>query len=86
MVKKVTPSELTEGDWIIEDIIINKKFIAGKKDLGVSKEQIKELTSFFKEGKIKHVTIKTGIPFIPSFLISLLITYFAGNIFLLFVH
>jgi Flp pilus assembly protein protease CpaA len=86
MVKKINPKELTEGDWIIEDIIVNKKFIAGKKDLGASKEQIKKLISLFKNGKIKDVTIKTGIPFVPSFLMSYIITYFLGNLFLLVIR
>jgi len=86
MMKKVKPKELTEGDWIVEDIIVNKKFIAGKKDLGVSKEQIQKLTALFKKGKIKDIAIKTGIPFVPSFLISYITTFFAGNLFLLVIR
>lgn len=85
MIKKVQPKELTEGDWIVEDIIVNKKFIAGKKDLGVSKEQIQKLISLSKIGKIKDITIKTGIPFVPSFLISYIVTFFLGNVFLFFI-
>lgn len=86
MIKKVNPKELTEGDWIIEDIVINKKFIAGKKDLGVSNEQIEKLIKLSKNGKLKYVTIKTGIPFVPSFLISIILTYFVGNLFLFFIR
>lgn len=76
MLKLVDPSELTEGDWIAKDIMIGKKRIAGPKDLGVSKEQIKRLVSYKKSGKIKKVLMKVGIPFVPSFLIAFILTLF----------
>jgi hypothetical protein len=72
MQKFVKPSELTEGDWIVEDIIIAKKVIASPKDLGVSKEQIEHLILLYKQGKVKKVLIKEGIPFVPSFLLGMI--------------
>ncbi|MBW2977624.1 A24 family peptidase [Candidatus Woesearchaeota archaeon] len=78
MLKLVDPKELTEGDWIAKPIVINKKKIAGPKDLGISKKQIKELIAYKKKGKIKQVLIKIGIPFVPSFLVAFIITVIFG--------
>jgi len=77
--KQVHPKELTEGDWLAHDIVVNGKCIAGKKDLGVTKAQIGQLTQLYKQKKIKHITVKNGIPFVPSFLIGFLITIVFGN-------
>lgn len=81
MLKNVSPSELTEGDWIAEEVKIKGKKVVGPKDLGISKKQIDKL----KKHKIKKVLIKEGVPFVPSFLISFIITYFFGNIVLEFL-
>jgi len=81
MVKEVLVSKLTEGDWIFKDVYIGKKFITGPKDLGVSREQIALLKKYSAKGKIKTVTIKEGIPFIPAFLLAYVATimlYFMG--------
>ncbi|MBI5392942.1 prepilin peptidase [Candidatus Woesearchaeota archaeon] len=78
MLKLVQPQELTEGDWIAEDIVVDDIYIAGPKDLGIEKVQIIKLIELRKEGKIDTVKIKQGIPFIPSFLITLLLSYFVG--------
>jgi hypothetical protein len=81
MVKDVPVSKLTEGDWIYKDVYVGKKYITGPKDLGVSREQIALLKKYANRGKIKTVTIKEGIPFIPAFLmafIATMIMYYAG--------
>lgn len=85
MIKFVVPARLTEGDWIAKDIYYKGKYITGPKDLGVSKRQIKELTKLYKIGKIKKVLIKEGIPFVPSFLVAYLITFFVGNILMILI-
>ena len=74
MIKYVKPQQLTEGDWILKDIRIDGKTITGPKDLGVSKKQIRQLTQFYKRGRIKTVAIKEGIPFVPSFFIAFILT------------
>lgn len=81
MYKFVSPSKLTEGDWIAKDIIVKGKRICGPKDLGVTKEQIKML----KKLKVRTVFIKEGIPFVPSFLLAFIFTYFLGNVLFLFI-
>lgn len=76
----VKPEALTEGDWIVNDVMVNKKRICGPKDLGVSKEQIVELIRLQRNGKIKKILMKIGIPFVPSFLMALIATWFWGNL------
>ena len=78
MIKKVSVDKLTEGDWIVDDVKVGGKVICGPKDLGISKEQIIELKKLAEDGKIKQVVIKEGIPFVPSFFMSFIVTYFFG--------
>ncbi len=85
MLKYVNPEQLTEGDWIAKDVIVNKKRIAGPKDLGIEKQQIKKLIEFKRKGLVKKILIKEGIPFVPSFLIAFVITLLYGNWILLFL-
>ncbi|MFA5141561.1 MAG: A24 family peptidase [Candidatus Woesearchaeota archaeon] len=85
MLKKTLPSQLTEGDWIAEDVVVDGKRICGSADLGVSKKQIKELAELYSRGKIKHVVVKEGVPFVPSFLIAFIATLLLDNWILLFL-
>ena len=80
MLKYVSPEKLTEGDWIAKDIKIGCKYIAGPKDLGIEKKQIKKLMELYKKRKVKKVLIKEGIPFVPSFLIAFILTIIFGNL------
>lgn len=79
MQKLVEPSRLTEGDWIVNDIYVNGKYIAGPKDLGISKSRIKMLADFYNKRKIRKILIKEGIPFVPSFLIAFILAWIFGN-------
>jgi len=79
MHKLVEPSKLTEGDWIVKDVFVDKKYICGPKDLGIDKKQINQLVGFYKKGKVKRILIKEGIPFVPSFLITFAVTFVFGN-------
>ncbi|MBI2656261.1 hypothetical protein HYX03_00805, partial [Candidatus Woesearchaeota archaeon] len=79
MNKLVEPSKLTEGDWIVNDVFVGKKYICGPKDLGIEKRQIKKLIGFYRQGKIKKILIKEGIPFVPSFLIAFIVTLIFGS-------
>jgi hypothetical protein len=79
MIRWVQPEKLTEGDWVVQDVIIGGKRICGPKDLGLEQKQIDRLIRLKKQKKIKKVLIKYGIPFVPSFLIAFIITYFWGN-------
>lgn len=79
MYKLVEPSKLTEGDWIVNDVFVDKRYVCGPKDLGIDKKQIRKLIEFYRQGKIKKILIKEGIPFVPSFFIAFLITLIFGN-------
>ncbi len=83
--KKVTISKLTEGDWIVDDIIVDGKKIALKKENGLTIKQISKLKNLCDQKKIKKVLIKEGLPFLPCFLISLIMTYLFGNLFMLII-
>jgi Flp pilus assembly protein protease CpaA len=80
MLKSVLPKDLTEGDWIAKNIIVNGKYLTGPKDLGIELKKIKKLVKLYRVGKVKRILIKEGIPFVPSFLIAYIITLFFGNV------
>ena len=74
MEKYVDPEKLTEGDWIVNDVLVGGKRICGPKDLGISLEQIGHLIKLKHKKKIKKVLIKEGIPFIPAFFLGFIVT------------
>ena len=76
MFQLIPVNKLAEGDWVVEDVIKNKKVIYKQNKLAVDK---RDILMFMKEG-IKKVKIKGGIPFVPSFLIGTLFTLFWGSI------
>jgi Flp pilus assembly protein protease CpaA len=80
MIRWVEPEKLTEGDWVVEDVFVGRKRICGPKDLGLEIAQIRKLIALKKKGKVKRILIKYGIPFVPSFLIAFIVTYFWGNV------
>ena len=75
MIKMLSVKKLTEGDWIVEDVLVDGKRICGPKDLGISEKQIKELHKL----KVREVKVKEGIPFIPGFLLGYIIVIIFGN-------
>lgn len=79
MIKRIPIEKLTEGDWILKDVVVDGKKICGPKDLGVEKHQIKTLLKLKQKEKIKTIVIKEGIPFVPSFLIAYIATLILGN-------
>ena len=69
MIVLLPPNKLTEGDWLIQDIKLPKNLTIKKTVHGLSKKDISLLKRYNKRIKIKQ-----GIPFVPAFLISLIIT------------
>jgi len=67
MVKTVLSKDLTEGDWLYKSLKIGKYTIKANWD-GLTKEDIKKIIK-----KYKKVTIKRGVPFSPTFLISFIL-------------
>jgi Flp pilus assembly protein protease CpaA len=80
--KWVEPRQLTEGDWIVEPIKYRGKIVVKPADFGVTKEQMAMLAKLEKEGKVRKVLIKEGIPFVPSIFIAGLVTLAFSNWFL----
>ena len=72
MIVLLPPNKLTEGDWLIQDIKLSKNLTIKKTVHGLSKKDISLLKRYNKRIKIKQ-----GIPFVPAFLISLIITGYA---------
>jgi Flp pilus assembly protein protease CpaA len=67
MIFLVSPNKLTEGDWLEKSVLVGSKTI--KKTVhGLSLDEIK----FLKKHN-KKVLIKSGIPFVPAFFITLII-------------
>ncbi len=79
MIKRLPIEKLTEGDWIVHDVKIDGKYICGPKDLGIEKEQIALLLRLKRNGKIRAVMVKEGIPFVPGFLLAFIATLVFGN-------
>ncbi len=75
MYREVTPNELTEGDWIDEDIEVDGKIIYSKSEPGVTLSKIRLLKKLYKEHKIKKLKVKDGFPFVPAFLIAYVCVY-----------
>jgi len=72
--RQTKPKDLTEGDWLAEDISVQRKVVMPKKTLDY--QDLKTLRVLHKQGKIKTVLIKEGIPFVPSFLFAYLTILF----------
>lgn len=79
MLRWVPPAVLTEGDWIAKPVVVKGRVIAGPKDLGVSLAQIAELKRLQRRGTVRRVLLKTGMPFVPCFLLAYLLMLAAGN-------
>ena len=76
MYKYLDVKNLSEGDWVAEEVIVKGKVICSPKDLGLTKEQIKKL----QDAKIKKVLVKEGMPFVPGFLIAFILTFLLAYI------
>jgi Flp pilus assembly protein protease CpaA len=69
MIILTPPNKLTEGDWLEEDTKLPNKKIIKKSVHGLSKEDIQLLKKYNVSIKIKQ-----GIPFVPAFLITIILT------------
>jgi Flp pilus assembly protein protease CpaA len=78
MFKLVDPVQLTEGDWIADEVVVDGERICGPKDLGIEKSQIAQLIELKRKRKIDRIKIKEGIPFVPSFLIAFIVSLAFG--------
>ena len=79
MIHHISPDKLTEGEWIAKDVVVEGKTIASTQDLGVSEQQIEQLRELQQLGKLKTVAIKIGMPFVPAFFLSFILTVLIGH-------
>lgn len=86
MIKMIEPEKLTEGDWIVDEIKINGKYITGPKELGITKKQIAQVLKLKKQSKIQKIKVKYGIPFVPSFLIAMVYTLITNTTIIFYLH
>ena len=77
MYKTIPVNRITEGDWIV-DKAVRKRFHIPQ--WGIEKSQIDQL----KKSHIKNIKIKEGIPFVPSFLLAVIVVLNVDKILLLF--
>ena len=71
-VKKISVDKLVEGDWIVGEVRHKGEVIVPARNPGLTKKQLELL----KKLGIKAVTVKEGIPFVPSFLIAYLAAWY----------
>jgi len=75
MQREVPLKDLREGDMVVEDVIINGKKVASRRDMdGLSKEALQKILKA-KDGP-KKVKIKWGIRFAPAFPLALAVCPF----------
>jgi Flp pilus assembly protein protease CpaA len=73
LIKEYLVMRLTEGDWVVQDVKVKGRLIVSSTTTGITLEQIAKL----RAAKIKKVLVKEGIPFVPGFLIALLVLILA---------
>lgn len=76
LIKDIPIAKLTEGDWVLNKIKIRNKLVYSPTNTGISKQDIFKL----KKLKIKKVTIKEGIPFVPAIALGTIISLIFGNL------
>jgi len=81
-INKVKIKNLTEGDWLAEDLKIKNKLVLEKKTLEL--EDLWKLRKLEGKGKLTEVLIKEGVPFVPIFLLAYLAIIFVDYFFNLF--
>jgi Flp pilus assembly protein protease CpaA len=80
-IKRIPASKLTEGDWLAKDVKLRNKVVVEAKTL--ESDDVWKLRYLEVNENIKPVTVKEGVPFVPSFLIAYLIITFGGKYFTL---
>ena len=73
MVKSVSPKNLTEGDWLYENLFISGKKIKSNWE-GLSIDEVR----FIQKKSRRNILIKQGVPFTPSFLFAFIIVILFG--------
>lgn len=76
LIRELTSKQVTEGDWLYEDIIVHGKKINANWD-GISRKELELIRKYSK----KKILIKQGIPFTPSFLFAFIGILIASKVY-----
>jgi Flp pilus assembly protein protease CpaA len=81
MYKTIKANELIEGDWIAEPIKHKGKIVYEPNKVGIEQTDIDKLISL----KVKSIRVKDGLPYLPAFLVALIVSLFGIDVmFLIF--
>lgn len=85
-VRQVKVSELREEDWILKDIKVGDKVIASASSPCLSEAEMRAIKYYVKKGRLKgRVPVKEGIPFVPVFPLTLIVSLFFGDVMMILV-
>jgi Flp pilus assembly protein protease CpaA len=76
MYKTIKADELIEGDWIAEPIKHKNKIIYKPSKVGIEQTDINKLVSL----KVKSIRVKDGLPYLPAFLVALIVSLFGIDV------
>ena len=77
MEKQVSLDQITEGDWVLDKVIVKNKVIYSPNKEGIEQKDIDRLLKLKDKGF--KVRIKEGIPFLPSFFLAFILLLLLGN-------
>jgi len=80
MIKELSAREIREGDWITKPIRVKNRIIKPSIH-GLTKKDI----SLIKKSR-KKITVKYGLPFVPVFLLALIVSLFVGDLLFIVVN
>ncbi|OYT41739.1 MAG: hypothetical protein B6U86_01790 [Candidatus Altiarchaeales archaeon ex4484_43] len=79
--KTVDVDELKEGDILANDLIVDGRKVASKRNMeGLDRNQIAEIKRLASEGKISNVKVRWGIRFAPILFLAFLLTLIFGDV------
>lgn len=86
LTKKIKPSQLIEGDWLVDPVKIGGKLIYKPKIAGIEQEDINKLISLEKQGKLSSIEVKDGVPYVLAIFFGLIISLFFGDLMILILR
>ncbi len=80
MIREADMNNLMDGDWLINEVKVGREIIKPRKE-GLTIDEANKIKKWWSEGKLKKKPlIKYGLPYLPAFLIALIITITIGNL------
>jgi len=84
MFKTISPKKLVEGDWVTDEINIEGVYYVPNRT-GIEKKDILKLIELENIGKLKNITVKEGLPYVPAFFLGLVSAVWLGDLMFLLV-